>query len=163
MNFLMRGLHQEGCWIPRERVIPLYRAGNHMLSCYQFMAYKTLSRGQTHFNMIPKVHMFHHLMEEMEYQSVRAGWAWNCIIDACYQEEDFVGRASYLTRCVSIRCQVYRAIQRYLAQLNVSWSVRWQTSHVTKDLQCVSVHNELFWEGWWVGKWRVWIYMWNYR
>ena len=68
--------------------------------------------------------MFHHLMEEMEYQSVRAGWAWNCIIDACYQEEDFVGRASYLTRCVSIRCQVLRAIHRYLAQLNVSWSVR---------------------------------------
>ena len=124
MNFLLRGLLEEGCWVPRQRVIPLYRAGNHFLEAYQFMAYKTLSRGQTHFSMIPKLHMFHHLMEEMEFQSVRAGWAWNCLIDACYQEEDFVGRTSYLTRCVSIRCQVVRTLYRYLAQLNVCWSVK---------------------------------------
>lgn len=64
-------------------------------------------------------------MEEMEYQSKRSGWAWNCLIDACYQEEDFVGRTSYLTRCVSIRVQALHTIQRYLAQVNVCWSVQW--------------------------------------
>lgn len=138
----MRGLHEEGCWIPRHRVTPLYRAGNHFLQAYQFMAYKTLSRGQTHFSMIPKLHMFHHLMEEMEFQSVRAGWAWNCLIDACYQEEDFVGRTSYLTRCVSIRCQVVRTLYRYLAQLNVCLSVKWDWT----SLHQVWVHNELLWE-----------------
>lgn len=68
--------------------------------------------------------MLHHLMEEMEYQSKRSGWAWNCLIDACYQEEDFVGRTSYLTRCVSIRVQALHTIQRYLAQVNVCWSVQ---------------------------------------
>ena len=124
MNRFMKGLHAEGIWIPRDRALSLAKDGRHFIEAYTYLAYRSLSSSQTLYPLFPKLHMMLHVMEEMVHQSSRSQWVWNCLCDACYIEEDFVGRVSYLTRCVSARTQAYRALQRYLAQLNVCLSCR---------------------------------------
>lgn len=88
------------------------------------MAYRALQSGKPAFPLYPKNHMVQELVEEMTYQCNVSDFCWNILADACFQEEDMVGRVSYLTRCVSPRQQALRALQRYLAQVKVCWSVQ---------------------------------------
>lgn len=114
----------EGIWIERSKAQELIKAGEHFLQAYQFLAHKAIEDGKPAFAMFPKSHMFQELVEEMAYQIEVSPYCWNILADACFQEEDMVGRISALTRMVSPRNQALRALQRYLAQINVCWSMR---------------------------------------
>lgn len=123
MNRFMAALHHAGIWLPKNKAMELVQDGRHFVYVYVYMAHKSLGQGKLLYPLLPKLHMLQHLMEELEWQSSRAQWVWNILADACYMEEDFVGRLSYLTRCVSPRAQALRAIQRYLVQLNICCSM----------------------------------------
>lgn len=110
--------------MPKCRAEAIIRAGNHFIRAYQYMAYRALQSGKPAFPLYPKNHMVQELVEEMTYQCNVSDFCWNILADACFQEEDMVGRVSYLTRCVSPRQQALRALQRYLAQVKVCWSVQ---------------------------------------
>ena len=121
MNRFMRTLHSEGIWIPKATAQRLAADARHFVGTYTYLASEFLSKGRTLYPLYPKLHMMLHFAEELEFQSSKSNWVWNILIDACYIEEDFVGRLCYLTRCVSTRLHALRAIQRYLTQLNLCW------------------------------------------
>ena len=124
MNRFMRTLYGEGVFIPRSRALQLVKDGQHFLRVYMFLAHTSLSTGQCLFALTPKVHMLQHLVEEVHHQCSKADWIWNVLVDACFIEEDCVGRLAYLTRCLDARTQTCRSIERYLVQLNVCLSMR---------------------------------------
>lgn len=124
MNCFFSGLFKEEIWIPKHRAEPLIRGAYHFLQAYQYLGHRSLLHGKTYFPMVPKYHMVQELLEELSFQCGKAGFCWNILCDACMQEEDFVGRTAFLTRCVSARNQTLRALQRYLAQVRVCWSCR---------------------------------------
>lgn len=124
MNRLMRGLHSEGVWIPRCRAQNMMRDGMHFIRVYLYLAREALSNRTCLYALYPKLHMLHHLFEEMHHQCAKSAWTWNPLVDACFIEEDFVGRISALSRCVSARAHALRSLQRHLVQLNVCFSMR---------------------------------------
>ncbi|CAK9090772.1 unnamed protein product, partial [Durusdinium trenchii] len=92
-----------GIWIERSKAQELIKAGEHFLQAYQFLAHKAIEDGKPAFAMFPKSHRFQELVEEMAYQIEVSPYCWNILADACFQEEDMVGRISALTRMVHDR------------------------------------------------------------
>lgn len=69
----------------------------------------------------PKLHYFHHLVMEMQLVLAKGGTPLNPLAYSCSAAEDFIGRASMLSRRASARTTEKRVLQRYLAAAKSIW------------------------------------------
>jgi hypothetical protein len=73
------------------------------------------------FPLYPKLHVFHHQMVEIKRSGMTAKMAINPAMFSCQMDEDTVGRASRISRRVSIKLVASRTLQRYLVAAHASF------------------------------------------
>ena len=89
--------------------------GLRFLECYYMLANEMYRQRKPFlWPLYPKLHSFHHLMLDVKYSGERSKLAINPLLHSCQMDEDLVGRASRLSRRVSIRKVASRTIDRYL-------------------------------------------------
>ena len=114
-------LHYGGAWLPREEAIPINVAGRHFLDCYQRLAFLSHGLGDLKFGLVPKIHMLWHIVHAIAAQTDKFGFAENPLLESCSIDEDFIGKFCYLTRQVSPRQRIQRALERYLTHVLLLW------------------------------------------
>ena len=114
-------LHSGGAWLQLEEATPINRAGRHFLDCYQRLAFLSHQQSDLKFGLVPKVHMLWHIVHTLADQTSKVGFAENPLMESCSIDEDFIGKFCFLTRQVSPRLRVQRAIERYLTHVLLVW------------------------------------------
>ena len=102
-------------WMTRVEAHSVGSGGLQFLRVYGKMAYHFWNEGACLYNLVPKLHMFHHLSLnvlqplEGDVQNIL-----NPLSYSTFQDEDFIGRVCRLSRRINPRLQGLRTIQRYL-------------------------------------------------
>ena len=93
----------------------LLSSGMRFLRGYAYLAALSIREGQKLYSLRPKLHYFHHTLEDLRDQ-LAAGHEQilNPIYAGCEANEDFIGRLSRLSRKVSPKITGQRTIDRYL-------------------------------------------------
>ena len=99
----MRTLLKGSLWLDRDEARTAGRAGLHFLACYQKAADITFADRLLRFNLVPKLHMFHHVALYLVKGSLQRDFTLNPLAQATFQDEDYIGRVSRLSRRVSPR------------------------------------------------------------
>ena len=97
-------------------------SGLHFLKCYAKLA--TLSHkdwDRPLFVYRPKMHYYHHILLQMKQVIAKGEKPLNPLSYSCSQAEDFIGRASLLSRRVASGSTQTRVLQRYLAGAFQVW------------------------------------------
>ena len=121
LNLWMSSLYKGGLFISKMEAERLCRAGWHFMSGYSRLAMITFQEKSPKFSLIPKLHMFWHLVKAMDIDRINGDWILNAMCESCSVEEDLIGRYCYLTRHVSPRARVQRSLERYLVQVKLLW------------------------------------------
>ena len=121
LNAWMRMLHSGEAWLSREEANRTNLAGRHFLDCYGRLAHICHSRSELKFGLVPKVHMLWHIIHNMIVQTRKHGFCENPLSESCSIDEDFIGKFCQLTRSVSPRLRVQRALERYLTHVQLLW------------------------------------------
>ena len=113
----MQTLLKGSLWLNKDEARTAGEAGMHFLSCYQKAAQITFEAGSCRFNLVPKLHCLHHISLSL---CTKAGSGFcdailNPLSQATFQDEDYIGRVSRLSRRVSAQKLCLRTTQRYLA------------------------------------------------
>ena len=122
LNLWMSRLYKAPLFIPKSEAQEINEAGWHFLACYQRIAMLACKEQKCKFTLIPKLHMYWHLVDWMTTQAAQADWVYNVMAESCSMDEDLIGRFCFLTRCVSPRQRVQRSLERYLTQVMLLWS-----------------------------------------
>lgn len=120
-NNFFRGILKEDVFIRSSKGRELAEHLLKFVKVYAWQAAVACSWNQTHFPMMPKLHMLHEVSIEMLRQCEAAEYCMNPAVETCQMDEDFVGRTAVITRSVSPRLQAQRTLQRYLCQINLAW------------------------------------------
>ncbi len=122
LNRALSTLYNSDLWLENIVAVDVADCLNEFLKAYMRLAtIYTLDVQEPRFGLFPKLHMIHEIEYELRRQARQACWCLNPICETCSMDEDFVGRSALLTRKCSPRACALRTIQRYLAQLNISW------------------------------------------
>ena len=123
LNFWMRALYASNYWISSSsaQAERIHQAGRHFLLGYAKLAMLSWQLGEPRFALMPKVHMFWHLVDSMRFQRENFPFMENCMAMSCSMEEDFIGRFCFLTRVVSPRSRIQRSLERYLTFVLLMW------------------------------------------
>ena len=120
MSVFMNVLLVAGLWLTPGQASESGENGLHFLACYQKLVALCYHAGKCRFNLVPKLHCFHHLCLDLIQRAGRGCKAQNPLSECTFQDEDFIGRVSRLSRRVSPRLQCVRTIQRYLVATKYS-------------------------------------------
>lgn len=124
MNDVMRKVYAGDVWLRRDEAATIANGLLQFIRVYFLQAHLAYEANQSMFSCIPKLHAIHEIWAEMTRQMELSEWTLNPACETCSVDEDFVGRTALLSRRVSPRLVSQRAIQRYLAQINVMWAHR---------------------------------------
>ena len=113
MNEFMSILHSSGCCLDGEKASRAGMLGQSCCVAYQKLAVWALDQHVLLYNLIPKLHCFHHAIVVMGSHAQAKGFAWNLLNDATPQDEDFVGRVARISRRTSSRVVPLRVLQRW--------------------------------------------------
>lgn len=97
-------------------------SGLLFLKAYAKLASLTYEKGLRLFVYKPKIHYFHHLMLQMRSTLNSGGMPLNPLAYSCSAAEDFIGRASLLSRRTAAATTEKRVLQRYLAGAADVWA-----------------------------------------
>ena len=117
----MRSLYRSNVWISRDEAGSINLAGRHFLTAYARLAFLSWEQREARYALQPKLHMLWHIVDTMVAQTVSFDWIENPMAQSCAMDEDFIGRFCVLTRSVSPRLRVQRAMERYLTQVLLIW------------------------------------------
>ena len=115
MNAMFKTLYKAGAFLDANEGSFVAEQGLQFLQCYVTSAGTMFRRNkQFLFPLYPKLHIFHHQMLNIKFKCRDVGLCESPMLFSCQMDEDTVGRASRLSRRVSIRLVAYRSLQRYL-------------------------------------------------
>ena len=115
LNGLFRFLYRASAFLSENECSWVAEQGLHFLRTYSSMALKQYQANRQYlFPLYPKLHIFHHLVLEVKWHGEQIGLSANPLMTSCQMDEDLVGRASRLSRRVSIRKVAQRSLDRYL-------------------------------------------------
>lgn len=97
-------------------------SGLMFLQAYAKLATLTNRSGRLLFVYKPKLHYFHHILVEMRSTLRSGGLPLNPLSYSCSAAEDFIGRASLLSRRTAAATTERRVLQRYLAGAANVWA-----------------------------------------
>ena len=151
VNYFMSSLYKSNALICRDSVASVIAAGRHFLRGYARLAFLAHRQKVARFALVPKCHMFFHVVHRMHQETQISEFILNPIVFSTACDEDFIGRYCALTRAVSPRQRILRSMQRYLSAVFLFW---------------VRGPNARWWvwgAGWWWpqgvrGKWSSWWY-----
>ena len=122
VNAMFSLLYRAGAFLGEEQCAFLSEQGLQFLSCYSRMALNMFQDNrQWLFPLYPKLHVFHHQMVEIKRSGMTAKMAINPAMFSCQMDEDTVGRASRISRRVSIKLVASRTLQRYLVAAHAAF------------------------------------------
>ena len=114
MSRFMHNLLRSGLWMRQAVAADSGEDGLYFLACYGKLARLSFEVRKCRYNMVPKLHCFHHVCLDLIRKSSHLSYLLNPLAECTFQDEDFVGRVARLSRRVSPRLQCLRTIQRYL-------------------------------------------------
>ena len=116
MNFCLSSLYASDVFVePPARAIDIAEHGLKFLRRLQWLAKDAIKCGQALWLLTPKCHIIHHLLlEDMLIPALRGISPCNPLSFSVQQDEDFIGKASRLSRKVDPRTCSKRCIERYL-------------------------------------------------
>jgi hypothetical protein len=107
-------LHSHGLYLRSECAEHCMANGRIAMKGYSFMARQCVALGRPGFSMKPKLHAFHHILNNMKKQLDRGSpLVLSPLAFACEVNEDFIGRVSRQSRKVSNRTVKQRTIEYY--------------------------------------------------
>ena len=110
-------MHSHGLWLTRACARLQLMAGFSFYRGYLFMADFCTQAKVAGFRLRPKIHYFHHLLYEVQLQlSSNVEFVYSAAAYLCEQNEDFIGRISWVSRRVAARTSGLRTTQRYLVK-----------------------------------------------
>ncbi|CAE7369766.1 unnamed protein product [Symbiodinium sp. CCMP2456] len=119
MGHFMKTLLEASLWMSKTEAVAAGNAGLHFLRCYQKAADLSFQARALRFNLVPKLHCYHHVCLELLFKARRCDNILNPLSRATFQDEDYIGRVSRLSRRVSPKLLCLRTIQRYLVATRV--------------------------------------------
>ena len=114
MSRFMQNLLRSGLWLKQAVAADCGEDGLYFLACYAKLARVSFDAQKCRYNMVPKLHCFHHVCLDLVRKSSLLTFILNPLAECTFQDEDFVGRVARLSRRVNPRLQCLRTIQRYL-------------------------------------------------
>ena len=114
IGIFMRELLQAPLWLSPEQAQRAGEASLHFLQCYAKSVDIFYRKAECKFNLVPKLHCLHHLSLGLLDSASTGKAATNPLSYSCFQDEDFIGRVSRLSRRISPKLLVRRTLQRYL-------------------------------------------------
>ena len=99
----------------------MYVAGRHFLTSFAWLAQYSHQSKLARFALVPKIHMYWHLNHRLKEEMRTAEFIFNPMTASCAMDEDFIGRFCALTRAVSPRARVKRAMERYFTHIFLQW------------------------------------------
>ena len=115
MNLLFQHLYRAGAFLTEEEGLFVATQGLAFLSTYVLGAQTMFQKNRQYlYPLYPKLHIFHHILLDIRSKCMALHLCENPLMYACQLDEDVVGRASRLSRRVSIRQVGFRTLQRYL-------------------------------------------------
>ena len=113
MNEFWGKLHESGVWILGDAAASLVAKGQLFCTLYQKLAILAFEEQRLLYNMVPKVHLFHHVVTVMRLQHAQCGYLWNPLVDSTPLDEDFVGHTARMSRRVASKTVQLRTLQRW--------------------------------------------------
>ena len=123
-NVFFSGIYKYDVFIHRSQAVVLSDALGVFLRSYLFEAHAAWESGRAAFALVPKVHGLDEIRHRLAREAKMADYCMNPAVFSCSVDEDFIGRCSYISRCVSPVLQVERTLLRYLVHIQIAWS-RW--------------------------------------
>ena len=99
----------------RNQATKVLESGMHYMRCYAKLASKAHALHRPLWVYKPQIHYFHHILLQIKDELYRGAKPYNVLAFSCAMAEDFIGRASLLSRRVNARTTHQRVLQRYLA------------------------------------------------
>ena len=96
--------------------------GLTFVQAYAKLASLAYASSRPLFAYRPKLHYFHHILLEMRVTVRKGGRPMNPLAFSCSSAEDFIGRASLLSRRTAAQTTERRVLQRYLAAAHDVWT-----------------------------------------
>lgn len=93
----------------------------YFLRAYSKLASLALGMSRPLWVFKPKLHYYHHILVNMRSVLQQGGEPINPLAYSCSVAEDFIGRASRISRRVAAQTTEKRVLQRYLAAAKVAW------------------------------------------
>ena len=113
-NLFFRGLYDCDAFLSAEQCAFISEAGRTFLTSYVELARRCFQDRKPLYPLLPKIHLMDHFIYKMWRDGWEVGLSDNPLQVACQMDEDMVGKASRISRRVSIRLQILRTFQRYL-------------------------------------------------
>ena len=115
----MRILYSQGAFMPKSSAKQASEAGYCFLLCYSQLVHWSIQAKKLLFNLVPKLHYFHHVVEDLRVASEdpNVSLVYNPVANCTSQCEDFIGHVAKLSRRVTPRSPHSRVLRRYLALL----------------------------------------------
>lgn len=117
----MSGLYAGHLWLSKSEAIALGLAGRHFMRAYVRLAEICKQKALARFPIAPKLHMMWHLNHRLMHEAAKSEHVLNCMSASCAMDEDFIGKFCFLTRQVSPRTRIQRAMERYFAAVFLRW------------------------------------------
>ena len=122
VNSMFSALYRAGAFLGEEECAFVAEQGQQFLVCYADMALRMYRQDrQWLFPLYPKLHVFHHLVLQVQRSGLAVKSAINPTMWGCQMDEDEVGRASRLSRRVNIRKVSLRTLERYLVAAHTAF------------------------------------------
>ena len=119
-NKFIRILYTSGVWLCSSDAAEVANYGFRFLRRYSDCALRAFQRNLRHFVIQPKAHAMHHLFLSM-LEASSLGPVMSILCTSVQQDEDYIGRASRLSRHVSETHISERVCDRYLQSAYAQW------------------------------------------
>jgi hypothetical protein len=121
LNSFLRMLYSSDVFIEKDRGLRIASLGRGFLRLYKKLAIQAFRERRPLFPLLPKAHSLDHIVYSLTSQCVSKGFGVNPMVHANQQDEDFIGKASRLSRKVSPRRPAERTVERYLIAARDAW------------------------------------------
>ena len=122
LNRFMHLLYNGDVWLPNEVAAECVRCGQYFRKAYGFLAAVSKERCELRFPLAPKLHSLEEIVFDLQVQ-LGNEWVYNCIVESCRLDEDFIGHCAFITRHVSPRRMALRTFERYFTQIMLAWRI----------------------------------------
>ena len=122
LNRLMHLLYNGDVWLPNEVATECVRCGQYFRKAYGYLASASRERCELRFPLAPKLHSLEEIIFDLQVQ-LGNQWVYNCIVESCSLDEDFIGHCAFITRHVSPRRMALRTFERYFTQIMLAWRI----------------------------------------
>ncbi len=120
INKYFRRLNDAGLWLTSTEHAQLVDYSRKFCEGFGQLASMQARKGYRMYKIRPKMHMF----QELSRQNAGDVWAINCLNASCWNDEDFIGRVSAISKsCYGLGIsQSLRCMQKVLGKYKVQFS-----------------------------------------